>query len=131
VTSKFQALTDKISGLANKLGVPDALNMGEGNMIIGVGKNKAETVMVSSSEIVGGAKTVMVGGGYQLTVGGIENKSVLMGAYEEIGQNKTIVVGKQFEIVCGKTRITLKEEGVIEIEAEKGIVLKSNRIDMN
>ncbi len=124
-------LTDKLGAFTDKLGFLSSATMGEGNMIIGVGKNKAETVMVSSSEIIGGAKTIMVGGGYQLTVGGIENKSVLMGAYEEVGQNKTIVVGKQFEIVCGKTRITLKEEGYIEIEAEKGIALKANRIDLN
>ncbi|MBY5393436.1 type VI secretion system tip protein TssI/VgrG [Rhizobium leguminosarum] len=124
-------LTSKLGAFTDKLGSLTEATMGDGNMIVGVGKNKSETVMISSSEVVGGAKTIMVGGGYQLTVGGIENKSVLMGAYEEVGQNKTIVVGKQFEIVCGKSRITLKEEGIIEIESEKSIVLKSGRIDIN
>ncbi|RXT19551.1 type VI secretion protein VgrG [Rhizobium leguminosarum] len=124
-------LTSKLGAFTDKLGSLSEATMGDGNMIVGVGKNKSETVMISSSEVVGGAKTIMVGGGYQLTVGGIENKSVLMGAYEEVGQNKTIVVGKQFEIVCGKSRITLKEEGIIEIESEKSIVLKSGRIDIN
>ncbi|MGO7990418.1 type VI secretion system tip protein TssI/VgrG [Rhizobium leguminosarum] len=124
-------LTSKLGAFTDKLGSLSEATMGDGNMIVGVGKNKSETVMISSSEVVGGAKTIMVGGGYQLTVGGIENKSVLMGAYEEVGQNKTIVVGKQFEIVCGKSRIILKEEGIIEIESEKSIVLKSGRIDIN
>lgn len=131
VTSKFRALTDQISKLANKLGIPEVLNMGEGNLVISVGKNKAETVMVSSTEIVGGAKTTAVGGGYQLSVQGIRHDSVLMGAYEEVGQNKTVVVGKTFEIVCGKTKLRMEEQGTITIEAEKHIVLKAKRIDLN
>jgi type VI secretion system secreted protein VgrG len=74
---------------------------------------------------------VAVGGGYQLAVQGIRHDSVMMGAYEEVGQNKTIVVGKTFEIVCGKTRIKMSHEGIIEIEAEKHIILKAKKIDMN
>lgn len=121
VTAKFTALTDKISALANKLGIPSALNMGEGNLIIGVGKNKAETVMVSSSEVVGGAKTVAVGGGYQLSVHGVKHESTLLGAYEEVGQNKAIVVGKRFEVVCGKSKFQMEEDGTITLE---GMTLK-------
>ncbi|MBP1853439.1 type VI secretion system tip protein TssI/VgrG [Rhizobium halophytocola] len=124
-------LTDKLGSFTDKLGFLNALNMGEGNMVVGVGKNKAETVMLSSSEIVGGAKVLAVGGGYQLSVGGIENKSIQMGAYEEVGQNKTVVVGKTFEIVCGKTKITMREEGTITFEADVGIVLKAGKIDLN
>ena len=66
VTSAFMKFTGAIGDLASKLGLPDMLNMGEGNLVIGVAKNKAETVMVSSNEIVGAAKTITVGGGYQL-----------------------------------------------------------------
>ncbi|MBO0664604.1 type VI secretion system tip protein VgrG, partial [Jiella sp. MQZ9-1] len=128
VTSKFQALTDKISGLANKLGVPDALNMGEGNMIIGVGKNKAETVMVSSTEIVGAAKTTTVGGGYQLTVGGVKNESVSIGSWEEVGQTKVTVVGHKYEIVCGKSRILMERDGTITLEGVKLIINKEERM---
>ena len=84
-----------------------------------------------STEIVGGAKTTAVGGGYQLSVQGIRHDSVLMGAYEEVGQNKTVVVGKTFEIVCGKTKLRMEEQGTITIEAEKHIVLKAKRIDLN
>jgi type VI secretion system secreted protein VgrG len=131
VTSAFKALTDKISGLANKLGIPDALNMGEGNLVIGVGKNKAETVMVSSTEIVGAAKATTVGGGYQLTVGGIKNESIAIGAYEEVGHNKATVVGKRYEIVCGDSSIVLEENGTITLTGKKLIKLVAKRIDQN
>ncbi|MUZ74917.1 type VI secretion system tip protein VgrG [Agrobacterium vitis] len=138
VTSKFQALTDGISALANKLGVPDALNMGEGNMIIGVGKNKAETVMVSSTEIVGAAKTTTVGGGYQLTVGGVKNESVSVGSWEEVGQTKVTVVGHKYEIVCGKSRILMERDGTITLEGvklvinkEESMTVKAGKIELN
>lgn len=122
VMSKFSALTSKLGDIASKLGLPDLMNMGEGNLIIGVGKNKAETVMVSSSEVVGGAKTVGVGAGYQLFVQGMRNESTMLGSYEEVGQNKTLVVGKQYEIVCGKTKIVLEENGTISLLGDKILI---------
>lgn len=122
VTGAFKKFTGGLGDLANKLGLPDALNMGEGNLIIGVAKNKAETVMVSSSEIVGAAKTVNVGGGYQCFVQGMRNESTLLGAYEEVGQNKTTVVGKQYEIVCGDSKIVLTEDGTITFSATKILI---------
>ncbi|WP_315973226.1 type VI secretion system Vgr family protein [Bartonella sp. HY328] len=126
-TKKFKALTSKIGDLADKLGLPDALNMGEGNMIIGVAKNKAETVMLSSTEIVGAGKATTVGGGYQVVVGGIHNVTVGIGAYEEVGQNKVTVVGKQYEIVCGKSKILMTEDGVISLQGTK-ILIDGNDI---
>ena len=124
-------MTDNLGKFTDMLGFLSPEGMGEGNLVIGVGKNKAETVMVSSSEIVGGAKTVAVGGGYQLSVQGIRHDTVLMGAYEEIGQNKTIIVGKTFEIVCGDTRILMDSKGTITMEAKDGIILKARKIDLN
>lgn len=138
VTGAFSAFTNKLGSLANSLGLPDILNMGEGNLIIGVGKNKAETVMISSSEIVGAAKTVTVGGGYQLSVQGIRNESVMLGAYEEVGQNKVVVVGKRFEVVCGKSKLQMNEDGSIflsgvniQIEGSSEISLSSPTINQN
>lgn len=131
VTSAFQKFTGALGDLTNKLGLPDALNMGEGNLIIGVAKNKAETVMVSSNEIVGAAKTVTVGGGYQMSVQGIRNESTLLGAYEEVGQNKVVVAGKRMEFVCGKSMIQLNEDGSILIEGVDVKVVGSSRIDLN
>ncbi|MEL6586788.1 MAG: type VI secretion system tip protein TssI/VgrG, partial [Pseudomonadota bacterium] len=131
VTSAFSKFTDRIGGLADKLGLPDIMNMGEGNLIIGVGKNKAETVMISSNEIVGAAKTVTVGGGYQLSVQGIRNESTLLGAYEEVGQNKVVVAGKRIEFSTGKSMIQLNEDGSILIEGVTVTVKGSSRIDLN
>ncbi|PYE85157.1 type VI secretion system Vgr family protein, partial [Phyllobacterium leguminum] len=138
VTGKFKAFTDKIGGLANKLGIPDILNMGEGNLIIGVGKNKAETVMVSSTEVVGGAKTVAVGGGMQIAVGGVLNQAIAIGAYEEVGQNKVVVAGKRMEFVCGKSMIQLNEDGTIILEGVKILLtgkdrmtVKAGKVEMN
>ncbi|MEN3794851.1 type VI secretion system tip protein TssI/VgrG [Fulvimarina sp. MAC3] len=131
-------LTDKLGAFTDKLGFLSNLTMGEGNLIVGVGKNKAETVMVSSTEIVGGAKTTTVGGGYQLSVQGIRHDSVLMGAYEEIGQNKTVVVGKTFELVCGDTKLRMESSGKVTIEsktidmnASERITLKAGKIELN
>jgi len=131
VTGAFKAFTDKIGSMSSKLGLPDMLNMGEGNLVIGVAKNKAETVMVSSSEIVGGAKTLTVGGGYQTSVQGIRNDSTLLGAYEEVGQTKVVVAGKRMEFVCGKSMIQLNEDGTILIEGVNIAVKGSGRIDLN
>jgi type VI secretion system secreted protein VgrG len=124
--------------MANKLGLPDALNMGEGNLIIGVAKNKAETVMVSSSEFVGGAKVTNVGGGHQLTVGGVKNESVGMGSFEEVGFNKTTVVGRAYEIAVGDSAVTILEDGTIKltgknivIEGSESVAIKGGRIDLN
>jgi type VI secretion system secreted protein VgrG len=122
VTGAFKAFTDKLGGLSNKLGLPDALNMGEGNLIIGVAKNKAETVMLTSTEIVGGGKAVTVGGGYQTVVGGIQNTTIGIGAYEEVGQNKVTIVGKQYEIVCGDAKILLTEDGTISFSGKKILI---------
>ena len=131
VLGKFKALTSALGDMTSKLGLPDAFNMGEGNLIIGVAKNKAETVMVSSSEIVGGAKTIAVGGGLQVSVQGIKNESVLLGSYEEVGQNKVVVAGKRMEFVCGKSKIQLNENGDIIIEGVNIKATGSSTVDID
>jgi type VI secretion system secreted protein VgrG len=131
LSSNLGAFTDKLGFLADNI-------MGEGNLVIGVGKNKAETVMVSSVEVVGGGKATTVGGGYQLVVGGVHNQSVGIGSYEEVGHNKATVVGKLYEIRVGDSKIVMSEDGVINItgknitiESSESIKLKSKRIDIN
>lgn len=121
-------LTDKLGAFTDKLGFLSDLTMGEGNMVIGVGKNKAETVMVSSTEIVGAAKATTVGGGYQLTVGGVKNESVAVGSWEEVGQTKITVVGHKYEIVCGKSRILMERDGTITLEGVKLLINKEERM---
>ncbi|KZL14354.1 hypothetical protein PsAD2_03758 [Pseudovibrio axinellae] len=149
VTEKFKsvekALGKKIGGIAGTLG-KFGLNMGEGNLVIGVGKNKAETVMVSSTEVVGAGKATTVGGGYQLVVGGIHNQSIGIGSYEEVGQNKATVVGKLYEITVGDSKILMSEKGIINvsgkqitieasetinIEAKNSITMKAGKINLN
>jgi type VI secretion system secreted protein VgrG len=124
-------MTDNLGKFTDMLGFLSPEGMGEGNLVIGVGKNKAETVMVSSTEIVGAAKATTVGGGYQLTVGGVKNESVALGAYEEVGHNKATIVGKRYEIVVGDSSIVMEEDGTITLNAKKQIILKSAKIDLN
>ncbi|PXW78794.1 type VI secretion system secreted protein VgrG [Ruegeria sp. P4] len=138
VTSAFKKFTSAIGDMTSKLGLPDALNMGEGNLIIGVAKNKAETVMVSSTEVVGAGKAVTVGGGYQTVVGGVFNQSIGIGAFEEVGHNKSVVVGKVFEVTVGKSKLVMSEDGVINlkgakvtIEGDETVTVKGGRIDLN
>ncbi|WP_417840212.1 type VI secretion system Vgr family protein [Tritonibacter scottomollicae] len=138
VTSAFKKFTSAIGDMTSKLGLPDALNMGEGNLIIGVAKNKAETVMVSSTEIVGAAKAVTVGGGMQVTVGGVKNESVAVGSWEEVGNNKVTHVGEKYEIVVGKSKITLDREGNIALDGvnitingQSAVTVTGGRIDLN
>jgi type VI secretion system secreted protein VgrG len=130
VTGAFKAFTDKVGRLSSKLGLPDALNMGEGNLVIGVAKNKAETVMISSTEAVGGAKTVAVGGAMQITIQGMKHESVMVGSYEEVGQNKVVVAGKRLELICGKSLLQLNEDGTILLEGVN-LSLKGSRINLN
>lgn len=122
VTQKFTALTSTLGDMAGNLGLPDFLNMGEGNLIVGVAKNKAETVMLSSTEVVGGGKATTVGGGMQTIVGGISNTTVGIGAYEEVGQNKALTVGKQYEVVVGDSKILMQEDGTISITGKKILI---------
>ncbi|MEL7164587.1 MAG: type VI secretion system tip protein TssI/VgrG [Pseudomonadota bacterium] len=122
VTEKFQALTSALGDMASKLGVPDMLNMGEGNLVIGVAKNKAETVMLSSTEVVGAGKAVTVGGGMQTIVGGVSNTTVGIGAYEEVGQNKISIVGQQYEIVVGDSKVLMREDGTVSITGKKILI---------
>ena len=138
VTSAFKKFTSAIGDMTSKLGLPDALNMGEGNLIIGVAKNKAETVMVSSTEIIGAAKAVTVGGGMQVTVGGVKNESVAVGSWEEVGNNKVTHVGEKYEIVVGKSKITLDREGNIALDGvnitingQSAVTVTGGRIDLN
>jgi type VI secretion system secreted protein VgrG len=106
--------------------------------VIGVGKNKAETVMVSSSEIVGAAKALTIAGGYQVTVGGVLNESVAVAAWQEVGNNKVTHVGEKYELVVGKSSLVLDREGNITlkgvnitIEGNSTIKHKAPRIDSN
>jgi type VI secretion system secreted protein VgrG len=141
VVEKFSALEKalgkKIGGLAGKLG-GFGLNMGEGNLVIGVGKNKAETVMLSSTEIVGAAKATTVGGGYQVTVGGVLNESIAIGAWQEVGNNKVTIVGEKYEVVVGKSKLTMMRDGTITLEGKdiavtgsSTIKLKAPKINLN
>jgi type VI secretion system secreted protein VgrG len=86
--------------------------------------------MISSTEAVGGAKTVAVGGAYQVSVQGMKHETVMVGSYEEVGQNKVVVAGKRLELNCGKSMIQLNEDGRILIE---GVDIKvvGDRIDEN
>lgn len=138
VTAKFTAFAESIGRMGDKLGLPDILNMGEGNLVIGVGKNKAETVMLSSTEIVGAAKAVTVGGGYQVSVGGVLNESIAIGAWQEVGNNKVVHVGEKFELVVGKSKLTMDREGEITLEGvnlnltgSSAVKVKGGRIDLN
>ncbi|MEP1388371.1 type VI secretion system tip protein TssI/VgrG [Yoonia sp.] len=119
VLGKFKALTSKLGDITSNLGLPDMFNMGEGNLMIGVAKNKAETIMLSATEVVGAGKATTVGGGFQTVVGGIMNTTVGIGSYEEVGQNKAVVVGKQYEIVVGDSRIVMDEDGTVSITGKK------------
>ncbi|WP_277985698.1 phage baseplate assembly protein V, partial [Loktanella sp. IMCC34160] len=131
VMGKFKALTSALGDMSKKLGLPDVMNMGEGNLIIGVAKNKSETIMLSSTEMVGAGKALSVGGGYQVAVGGVHNTSVGVASYEEIGHNKTTIVGKQYEIVCGDAKITLTEDGVISLSGTKILIGGKELIRVN
>ena len=138
VTHAFGKFSNRIGQMANRLGLPSSLNMGEGNLIIGVAKNKSETVLMASNEIVGAAKATTVAGGYQISVGGIKNESVALGSWEEIGNNKVTVVGEKYELVCGKSKLIMDRDGKIRLEGDSieingtsSVKVKAGRIDLN
>jgi len=127
VTGKFDTFSTRLGALASSLGTADPQNMGEGNMIVGVGKNKSETVMVSSAEIIGAAKVLTTGGGYQVTVGGVKNESVAFGSWEEVGQTKVSVIGHKYELIVGKAKITLERDGTINLD---GVAIHINGVNI-
>ncbi|MCR4266322.1 type VI secretion system Vgr family protein [Nitratireductor sp. ZSWI3] len=131
-------LTDKLGVFTDRLGFLSPATMGEGNMVIGVGKNKAETVMLSSTEIVGAAKALTIGGGYQVTVGGVINESIAVAAWQEVGNNKVTHVGEKYELVVGKSSLVLDRDGNITlkgvnivVEGSSSIKMDSKKIDLN
>jgi type VI secretion system secreted protein VgrG len=131
-------MTDNLGKFTDMLGFMSPEGMGEGNLVIGVGKNKAETVMATSSEFVGTAKIMNVGAGYQRSVGGMMNSSISLGKYEDVGINKTTVVGKRYEIIVGKSKIIMEDNGTITlkgvklvIEEEEEMTVKAGRINLN
>lgn len=131
LSTNLGAFTDKLGFLAQE-------TMGEGNLVVGVAKNKAETVMLSSTEIVGAAKALTIGGGYQVTVGGVINESIAVAAWQEVGNNKVTVVGEKYELVVGKSSLVMDREGNITlkgvkvlIDGAKSIRHKAPRIDKN
>ncbi|WP_157598704.1 hypothetical protein [Tateyamaria omphalii] len=94
-----------------------------GNLIIGASNNTAETVIVSSNQVVGADKAVTVGGGYQGIVSGVHNRSIGICALKEVGHNKSIVVGKIYELRVGKSKLTTTEDCVISLT---GVHVKIN-----
>lgn len=94
--------------------------------------------MLSSTEIVGAAKATTVGGGYQVSVGGVLNESIAIGAWQEVGNNKVTHVGEKYELIVGKSKLTMDRDGNINLEGvkitingESALALKGGRVDLN
>jgi type VI secretion system secreted protein VgrG len=129
--SKTTNLFKSLGGLMQKAHIPDPFNLAKGNFQMFIEKNKSEIVHLGSSEVVGVAKSLIVGNVQQTTVG--RQKSLIVrGRYDEdIGKIRKIRVGEEFIIQVGETtEIRMSKDGKVLI---KGISIKleASKIDMN
>ncbi|MFF2321968.1 type VI secretion system tip protein TssI/VgrG [Agrobacterium sp. NPDC058088] len=145
VTRVLASLTAGIGQAAAKLGLPGALNPGEGNMLLTVEKNKTETVGVYNSINAGVGMMTNVGLSYGVNAG----RRIAFTSSDTMGLSagKSITVGSSGEvhIHCGESHILLHQDGTvclggarlfldfkdIEINGENTIIANAGRIDLN
>ncbi|MFK3781352.1 type VI secretion system tip protein TssI/VgrG [Agrobacterium sp. NPDC089420] len=145
VTKVLASLTAGIGQAAAKLGLPGALNPGEGNMLLTVEKNKTETVGVYNSINAGVGMMTNVGLSYSVNAG----RRIALTSSDTMGfsAGKSITVGSSGEVHvhCGESHILLHQDGTvclggtrlfldfkdIEINGESTIIANAGRIDLN
>jgi len=96
------------------IGANQKLNVGA-SQSISVGQTKYEKVLMASTELVGGVRTLTIGEGYVVAVG--------LGAFEEVGLGKEthvgntylIKAGDQLEIRVGKSSLIMDKDGKITL----------------
>ncbi|MFC3570114.1 type VI secretion system Vgr family protein [Paracoccus simplex] len=129
--SKSKLLFDKLGSALGKMKIPDPFNFAKGNFQLFVEKNRSEIVGIGSSEIVGAAKSIMVGHTFQTSVGKSHSLIVRGRADTDIGKIHNIRVGDQLTIKVGEnSMITMSKEGDVVIQG-KHIRLKADKISQN
>ena len=131
VRNKTKVLFDSAASVMKRMKIPDPFNFGKGNFQLFVEKNRSEVVNGASSEVVGVARSVIVGHTHQTTVG--KNMSVIVrGRYDsDVGQVHNIRVGDQLTIKVGEnSSLTMSKEGDVVITGKR-IRFKADKIDYN
>ncbi|MDO5605870.1 MAG: type VI secretion system tip protein TssI/VgrG, partial [Paracoccus sp. (in: a-proteobacteria)] len=129
--SKSKLIFDKVGAALGKMKLPDPFNFAKGNYQLFVEKNRSEIVGVGSSEVVGAAKSLMVGHTFQTSVGKSHSLIVRGRADTDIGKIHNIRVGEQLTIKVGEnSMLTMSKEGDVVIQG-KHIRLKADKISQN
>jgi type VI secretion system secreted protein VgrG len=127
---KFRVLND-LRPFANKLGEFETSFQGSGNYNLNVDNNKSESIQNSSSEMVGGTKSLNAGNDLEIMVGRNHNLDVNDSSLEEINSVKRITVGEKFEIICGASKFTMDKNGNILIFSESTNIISSKTVTIN
>ena len=116
-------------GLAGyQFGIPADSQPGSGNLFVAVQKTKSSTIGLHNIEEVGSNKSVCVGRDYRLVVKNNIDFSAGENFVEDTHIKRVIQAGSKIEISCGKSRITLLENGTIIISCEEIVVSATNSI---
>jgi len=115
VNNMISGLAGGIGSIANALGLPGALNPGEGNMSLIVEKGRSEVIGTVSSTAVGVSSTLTVGKSIEMTAGKTIGVTAGERASESVGKSKTIDVGDELIVTVGQSRLIMKKDGTIQL----------------
>ena len=115
VNAGVAKLVGGVSSVSKNLGLPGALNPGEGNMSLIVEKAKSEVIGTISSSNIGISHFMNVGISSEMNIGKTLSATVGEKSYEQVGKQKVIDVGDQLIITVGASRLILQKDGTIKI----------------
>jgi type VI secretion system secreted protein VgrG len=93
-----------------------------------VGMMKNEAIGAISNEAVGATKTLTVGVAYVITVGSNMVTSVGGSSAEHVESKKSVNVGEEFSIICGASKLVMKNDGTILLEGKDILIKGSGKI---
>ena len=130
VNAAIARVAGGISSVSRNLGIPGALNAGEGNMSLVVEKARSETIGTISATNIGVSSFTNIGISSELQVGKTLSSNVGEKSYETVGKQKAIDVGDQLIITVGASRLVMKKDGTILLKGKEISVEGSDKINI-
>jgi len=103
-----------------------------------VKKHKLESVLLTSTEIVGGIRSLAVTGMYDITVGAEMLTAVAFDQTEFVGMSKSVDVvnslkvsaGEVIELICGQSSIKMNKDGKVTITGTEFVFSASGQVNI-
>ncbi len=154
VSGAVTGIAGGIGNIAKELGIPGALNPGEGNLQVLIEKVRSETIGLASTTMIGVSSSTTVGKSIEVTSGKTMGVTVGERSTESVGKTKSIDVGDELTITVGASRLIMKKDGTIQligkdiqfkassninneagskmtVKAGGDIILKGSKVNMN